>query len=92
MTFLHCFIRVHDEGNEQAEYHIDEEADERVKIDATVDPHNYALIGHFSEGGKHIVTINKAIHTLDCYVQCSELDKRTTIMKSLMTRGNNQVI
>lgn len=54
---LNGFVRVCDERDEKAQDHVDEEADERVQVDAAEQPHQVTFLLHFRERGKHVVSI-----------------------------------
>jgi len=60
VTVFDDFVGVHDDGDEEGEHNIDEEADERVKVDSAVDPHRHGLVyGDTTEGSKHVITIDE---------------------------------
>lgn len=57
LVVLNGFVRVCDERDEKAQDHVDEEADERVQVDAAEQPHQVTFLLHFRERGKHVVSI-----------------------------------
>lgn len=67
------FVGVCDEGDEQAEHHVDEERCEGVQIDSAEKPHHVALVSHIKEGAKHVVSVNEREEALCHFVKCSEL-------------------
>lgn len=64
ITNLDCFIGIHDDGNEETQYHIDEEGNEGVEVDAGEPPHHRILARSGGEGGKHVVSIDEGVQAL----------------------------
>lgn len=52
-------IGVGDDGDEEAEDHVDKERDEGIEVDPAENPHQAALLLHVLEGGEHVVSIDK---------------------------------
>jgi len=60
VAVLDDLIGVHDDGDEEGEHHIDEEADEGVEIKPAVNPHRKCFFhGDGAEGCKHVITIDE---------------------------------
>ena len=60
-TYLDGFVGVYDDGHEEVEDQVDEEADEGIQVDAAVEP-DEAKLGRGldnSEGDEHVVTIHE---------------------------------
>lgn len=66
-------VGVGDEGDEEAEDHIDEERDKGVEIDPAEHPHQLALLLHVLEGGVHVVAIDQGEQALGHRVQRPKL-------------------
>lgn len=72
-TDLDCLIGVGNEGDEQAEHHIDEEGDEGVEVKSAEKPHHVTLVSHPQESGVHVVAIEEREEALCHFVQRSKL-------------------
>lgn len=64
MTNLDGLIGIGDEGDEEAEHHVDEERDEGVEVESAEQPHHVALVSHVQEGGIHVISIDQREETL----------------------------
>ena len=71
---LDGFIGVGDEGDEEAEHHVDEEGDEWVEVDPAEQPHQVRLVPHGFEGSVHVVPVDEREETLCHLVQGPELE------------------
>ena len=67
-----------DEGDEEAEDHVDEEADEGVQVDLAEEPHQVAVLLHFGEGNEHIVPVDEGEEALGHHGKGSELGWEVT--------------
>lgn len=71
-------IGVCNEGDEEAEDHVDEEWNEGVEVDPAENPHEHAFLLHVLEGGEHVVSINEWEQTLWHRIQGPELKQKKT--------------
>lgn len=70
---LDGFIGASDEGDEEAEHHVDEETDEAVQVDLAEQPNQRTLLPHVCERHKHVVPIDEREQTLRDHRERSEL-------------------
>lgn len=66
LTNLDCLVGIHDDGDEETQYHINEEGDEGVEVDTGEPPNHRVLARGGGEGGKHIVSIDEGVQALHC--------------------------
>lgn len=66
VTNLDCLVGIHDDGDEETQYHINEERNEAVEVDAGEPPHHRILPRGGGEGGKHVVSIDERVQALHC--------------------------
>ena len=65
VVVLDHLVRVHDDRDEEGEDHVDEEADETVKVDPAEHPNQDRLMhGDRVEGGEHVVPVDQAEQAL----------------------------
>ena len=83
---LDGLVGVGDEGDEEAEHHVDEEGDEGVEVDSAEQPHQVRLVPHGFEGGVHVVAVDEREETLRHLVQGSELEGDACILFPLFDR------
>ena len=58
-------VRVHYDRDEEGEHHIDEEANEPIKVEPAEDPNRDGVVhGNRVEGGKHVVPVDEAEQAL----------------------------
>lgn len=72
-TDLDGLIGVGNEGDEEAEHHIDEEGDEGVQVKSAEKPHHVTLVSHPQESGVHVVAVEEREEALGHFVQRSKL-------------------
>jgi len=70
---LDGLVGIGDEGDEEAEHHVDEEGDEGVEVDAAEQPQHVRLVPHLLEGGVHVVAVDQREEALRHLVQRPEL-------------------
>ena len=70
---LQSLVGVHDDGDEDAEYDVDEEADKEVEIDTTVPPHPAVDVTHRCKRREDVVAVDKAEQTLGRCRHAAEL-------------------
>ncbi len=74
---LDRLVGIHDEGNEEREDDVDEEADEGVEVDPTEPPEHHRLVRHPRKCRKHVVSVDEGKETLRGCGEGTELeDKR----------------
>lgn len=69
-------VGVRDDGDEEAEDHVDEERYEAVEVDPAKDPNQAALLLHVLEGGEHVVSVDQREQTLRHRVQRPKLQPK----------------
>lgn len=62
--YLECVVCVCDDGDEQAEDHVNEERHEGIDVHSAENPHQAALLLHVLEGGEHVVSVDQREQTL----------------------------
>lgn len=72
-TDLDGLVGVGNEGDEEAEHHIDEEGDEGVEVKSAEKPHHVTLVSHPPESGVHVIAIEEREEALGHFVQRSKL-------------------
>lgn len=77
MTYLNGVVRIGNERDEKTEDHVDEEADERVQVDAAEQPHQEALLLDLSKRGKHVITVDQRKQAFGNDVQVFKLQGET---------------
>lgn len=77
LRYLDGLVGVGDQGDEEAEHHVDEERDEGVQVTTTEQPHQVALLLHVLKGGEHVVSVDQGEQTLRHRVQGTELQTQT---------------
>lgn len=78
-SHLDGLVGAGDEGDEEAEDHVDEEADEGVQVDLAEEPHQVTVLLHLGEGDEHIVPVDEREEALRHHGKGAELgwDKAT---------------
>ena len=66
-------VGVGDDGDEEAEDHVDEERDKSIEVDPAEHPHHAALLLHVLKGGKHVIPVDQREETLRHGVQGPKL-------------------
>ena len=64
--YLDRFVRVHDEGDEERQHHVDEQRDERVEVDAREPPDQLGALRYAGKGGEHVVAVDQREEALGC--------------------------
>lgn len=73
IVVLDRLIGIHDDGDEEAQYHINEEGDKGVEVDTGEPPHHRILARGGREGGKHVVSVDEGVQALHCGWKGAEL-------------------
>ena len=76
-------VGVGDEGDEEAEDHVDEERNKGVEVDPAESPHQAALLLHVLKGGEHIVSVDQREQTFWHCVQRPKLESRERLVSSV---------
>lgn len=58
-SYLYALVSVRDESYEKAKHHVDEERDERVKVDPAEKPHHGVLLLELGERREHVVPVHQ---------------------------------
>lgn len=72
-TDLDGFIWASDKGNEEAENHVDEEADKSVQVQLAEEPHQVAVLLHCGKGHKHVIPVDEGEKALGHLWEGAEL-------------------
>lgn len=72
-TDLDGLVGVGNEGDEEAENHVDEEGDEGIEVKSAEKPHHVTLVSQPQESGVHVITIDEREEALGHFVKCSKL-------------------
>ena len=76
-------IGVHDDWDEHWEHDVDEQTDETVEVDATVEPNIRWVIGDHRERYEHVVTVHKWEETFRRRRQATELKHEVESLDSI---------
>lgn len=71
-------VGVGDDGDEEAEDHVDEERYEGVEVDPAENPNKAALLVHVLKGGEHVVPVDEGEQALRHRVQRPKLRPKLT--------------
>lgn len=63
-TNLDGLVGAGDQSNEEAEDHVDEEADKSIQVELAKEPHQVAVLLHCGKGHKHVVPIDEGEEAL----------------------------
>lgn len=58
-SYLNTLISICDESYEKAEHHVDEERDERIKVDPAEKPHHSVLLLELGKRREHVVPVHQ---------------------------------
>lgn len=64
LRYLDGLVGIRDEGDEEAEHHVDEEWYKGVEVDTAEHPHQRRLFLKLGECGKHVVSVHQREETL----------------------------
>ncbi|KAA8589565.1 hypothetical protein FQN60_012930 [Etheostoma spectabile] len=73
-NYLDGFIGVGDEGNEERQYHVDEQGDEGVEVGPAEEPHQSVFVLQLGESGKHVVSVQQGEQALRHTTQALKLE------------------
>lgn len=76
-------IGVGNDGDEEAEDHVDEERHKSVEVDPAESPHQAALLLHVLKGGEHVISVDQREQTLWHRVQGPKLESGERLISSV---------
>lgn len=76
-------VGVGDDGDEEAEDHVDEKRHKGVEVDPAESPHQAALLLHVLKGGEHVVSVDQREQTFWHRVQGPKLESGKRLVSSV---------